>query len=188
MRHSPLNAALAFKLVCSTKEANLKWYLLAVSGALFTSLSISASENIHSVNFDLSFFWVTKTCEITTSQVDEIADPKLLSQTQSGIKYFSKILNPTVAWKLGDTYITNCIAELPNTLINSEFVACYSRETPIRKYDKSMLPNAEFIDEFCYSEPSRGGYYFEYRIETDNEQIAIDASERGRCRYTCIVK
>ncbi len=180
--------ALAFKLVCSTKEANLKWYLLGVSGALFSSLSISASEKIHSVNFDLSFFWVTKTCEITTSQVDEISDPKLLSQTQSGIKYFSKILNPTVAWKSGDTYITNCIAELPNTIINSEFVACYSREAPIRKYDKSMLLNAEFIDEFCYSEPSKGGYYFEYRIETDNEQIAIDASERGRCRYTCIVK
>lgn len=48
--------ALAFKLVCSTKEANLKWYLLGVSGALFSSLSISASEKIHSVNFDLSFF------------------------------------------------------------------------------------------------------------------------------------
>ncbi|MER0336263.1 hypothetical protein ABRZ81_24010 [Vibrio vulnificus] len=85
----------------------MKWYLLGVSGALFSSLSISASENIHSVNFDLSFFGVTKTCEITTNQVDEISDPKLLSQTQSGIKYFSKILNPTVAWKSGNTYIPN---------------------------------------------------------------------------------
>ncbi|HBC3996907.1 TPA: hypothetical protein RUZ19_003345 [Vibrio cholerae] len=166
----------------------MKWHLLGVSGALFSSLSISASENIHSVNFDLSFFGVTKTCEITTSQVDEISDPKLLSQTPSGIKYFSKILSPTVAWKSGETYTTNCIAKLPNTLINSEFVACYSRETSIRKFDKSMSLNAEFIDEFCYSEPSKDGYYFEYRIETDNKQIAIDASERGRCRYTCIVK
>lgn len=158
-------------------------------GILVFPLSAFCNGNLHSVNFELSFYNITKTCEITTSQIDEIFDSTLLTKTTSGLQFFSQILNPSIAWELGGIYTTNCIARLSNTLIKNEFLVCYSRETPIRKYNQSLLKkDVSFIDEFCYSEPSRDGYYFEYRIETDSKQVAIDAAVRSRCRYTCIVK
>lgn len=161
---------------------------IMIASFLFLSSLSFAKPDFRSVDFDLSFFSITDTCEITTSQTDVISDGSLLKKTQlSGIPYFSEELTPTIAWKLGSRYVTNCIARMPNKKIKGDFIACYSRETPIRKYDKSLSMKAKFIDEFCYSEPSINGYYFEYRFETDNRDVAVDASERGRCRYTCIV-
>ena len=167
---------------------------LYLTGFLFLcySSNLVAENNLRTIELDLSYFSGTQTWEIITSNADEISDSKLLSTTSSsGILYFSQILYPNAIaqyHKSSDMYVTSTVAQLSNSLIKGNFLICSSKETPIRKYDQSLLGNAKFMNEFCYSEPTKQGYYFEYRVESDKKEVVINASSRARCRYTCMIK
>lgn len=152
------------------------------------SVSAFSQPDMRNIDLTLSFYWATDTCEITTLNSELILDKAALKPLSSGNMYYSKVLHPTIAQKQGDRFVTNCTESFSNKWIQGDFLLCSSRESSIRKFHARLDVQADFINEFCYSEPINGGYYFEYRIETDSKQIAMDAAENGRCRFTCLVK